>query len=160
MPDEGWERLEPILLEQYPPATTGRPRSDLRRAINGIIFRLRTGCQWNKLPKIFGDDSTVHRWFQRFVEDNVLKEFWAVLLDECDDLGKVRWKWQSADGCLGKARFGGGENGSEPHRPGEVRDEEESAGRREGRSSRGDDSGSQRARREALHGWRYPRAGF
>ena len=27
--------------------------------LNGILFRLRNGCQWNQLPKQFGDDSTV-----------------------------------------------------------------------------------------------------
>jgi hypothetical protein len=30
-----------------------------------------------------------------------------VLVAECDDLGGVEWKWQAADGILGKARFGG-----------------------------------------------------
>ena len=45
IPDEAWERLEPILLQRYPPKSTGRKRIDWRKAINGIIFRLRTGCQ-------------------------------------------------------------------------------------------------------------------
>lgn len=114
IPDEAWERLEPILLEHYPPAGTGRPRADWRKVVNGIIFRMRTGCQWNRLPKIFGDDSTVHRWFQRWSEDNIFKELWADLLLECDELGGIDWKWQSADGCLGKARFPGEKRAATP----------------------------------------------
>ena len=44
---------------RYPPKPKGHRRVDLRRVLNGILFRLRTGCQWNQLPKQFGDDSTV-----------------------------------------------------------------------------------------------------
>ena len=107
MPDAAWERLEPILLERYPPKPVGRPRADWRKALNGIIFRMRSGCQWNHIPKIFGDDSTAHRWFQRWSADGVFEDLWAALLLECDELDGVDWAWQAADGCLGKARFGG-----------------------------------------------------
>ena len=64
-PDELWERIEPIILEEDPPKARGRKRSDPRQMLNGIIFRLRSGCQWNRLPKELGDDSTIHRTFQR-----------------------------------------------------------------------------------------------
>jgi transposase len=107
VPDELWERLEPVLLERYPPARTGRPRADLRRVCDGIIYRLRTGCQWNQLPREFGDDSTVHRWFQRFVADGAFEALWARLASECEALGDLDWSWQAADGMMGKARMGG-----------------------------------------------------
>ena len=114
VPDELWERFEPILAKHYPPAPTGRPRADLRRVVNGVIFRMRSGCQWNRLPQRFGDDATCHRWFQRFVADGVLAELWALLLSECEELGAVDWRWQAADGMMGKARFGGGKRGPIP----------------------------------------------
>jgi putative transposase len=107
VPDELWKRFEGILLEQYPLAATGRPRADLRWVLNGVIFRMRSGCQWNRLPERYGDDATVHRWFQRWVTDGVLEKLWALLLGECEELGAVDWRWQAADGCMGKARFGG-----------------------------------------------------
>ena len=107
VPDALWERIEPLIREAYPPKPTGRPRADLRRVIDGIIFRLRSGCQWNKLPQCFGDDSTVHRWFQRWCQDGFFEQLWAVLLAECEELGGVDWEWQSADAAMGKARFGG-----------------------------------------------------
>ena len=114
VPDELWERLEPILASRYPAAPTGRPQADLRRVVNGVIFRLRTGCQWNQLPRIFGDDSTVHRWFQRFAQDGVLEQLWAILVSECEQLGAVDWRWQAADGAIGKARLGGEKRGRIP----------------------------------------------
>ena len=107
IPDGAWDRLECILNERYPRKSMGRPRADFRKVLNGIIYRLRSGVQWNHLPREFGDDSTVHRWFQRWAEDGVFEELWVVLLLECDELRGVAWKWPAADGCLGKARFGG-----------------------------------------------------
>ena len=77
VPDELWERIEPIILEEDPPKARGRKRSDPRQMLNGIIFRLRSGCQWNRLPKELGDDSTIHRTFQRWVGTGVLHRMWG-----------------------------------------------------------------------------------
>lgn len=105
--DELWEQIEVILLEQDPPKRRGRRRANLRAVLNGVIFRMRSGCQWNRLPKEFGDDSTIHRTFQRWVERGVFRRVWALLVDRCAALGGVEWAWQSADAALGKARLGG-----------------------------------------------------
>src|SRR5437660_2208621 len=100
--DELWAIVLPILLAACPPAKNpGRPREDWRRCLNGIIFRMRTGCQWNRLPKEFGDDSTVHRWFQRWNRNGVMERIWAELVTECEELEGVNWEWQSADGSMG-----------------------------------------------------------
>lgn len=104
---ELWEKIDPILAEHDPPKRTGRPRADRRAVLDAIIFRLRTGCQWNRIPKEFPDDSTVHMAFQRWVELGVLEWIWAALIEECEELGGVNWEWQAADGAMGKARFGG-----------------------------------------------------
>jgi transposase len=92
----------------------GHRRVDLRRVLNGIIFRLRTGCQWNQLPKQFGDDSTVHRHFQRWCELAIFERLWTVLVQACDELGGVDWQWQAADTAMGKARMGGDLVGRNP----------------------------------------------
>ena len=110
LPDELWAEVEPILLEDAPPPPKehgGRDRIDWRAALNGIIFRLRSGCQWNRLPKEYPDDSTVHRRFQRWVEAGVFARLWAVLVERCEDLGGVEWEWQAADAAPGKAPKGG-----------------------------------------------------
>jgi putative transposase len=115
--DELWARIEPILLEDAPPpppAKGGRKRTDWRRAFNGIIFRMRTGCQWNQLPKRFGDDSSVHRWFQRWNQNGVMEKVWAAMVSGCEKLDGVHWEWQSGDGAMGKARFGGDKVGPNP----------------------------------------------
>jgi transposase len=105
--DELWETVQQILDEMDPPAATGRPRTGQREAFNGIIFRVRSGCQWNQLPEEFGDDSSVHRTMQRWIKRGVFERLWAVLIENCEELGGVDWQWQSADAAMCKARFGG-----------------------------------------------------
>jgi putative transposase len=68
---------------------------------------MRSGVQWNQLPEQFGDDSSVHRTMQRWIAKGVFDRIWAVLIENCQELGGVNWEWQSADGAMGKARFGG-----------------------------------------------------
>ena len=105
--DELWEIIQEILDELDPPAATGRPRTGQREALNGIIYQMRSGVQWNQLPKQFGDDSSVHRTMQRWMAKGVFERIWAVLVENCEELGGVDFEWQSADGAMGKARFGG-----------------------------------------------------
>jgi len=107
VPDDLWERIEPIIAECDPPKRTGRKRIDARATLDAIIYRLRTGCQWNRLPKEFPDDSSVHRTFQRWIEKGLLDKIWAAVQGDCEELGLVDWQWQAADTSLGKARFGG-----------------------------------------------------
>ncbi len=121
VPDELGAEIRHVLDEADPPSRRGRPRVDARRALNGIIFRLRSSCQWNRLPKEFGDDSSVHRTFQRWLEKGVFVKVWALLVERCDELGGVAWEWQAADGSMGKARFGGAMSAPTPRtgaRPG------------------------------------------
>jgi len=105
--DELWNIIQSILDEWDPPSWTGRRRIDQRAALNGIIYQMRSGCQWNHLPVQFGDDASVHRTFQRWVKKGVLERIWAKLVEDCEELGGVNWLWQSVDGAMGKARFGG-----------------------------------------------------
>ena len=107
VPDELWRRIEILLEEQDPPKHTGRKRSDLRRIMDGIIFRLRTSCQWNHIPSVYGNNRTIHRWFQHWCTTGVFEKIWALMVDECKELKAVQWEWQAADTAMGKARFGG-----------------------------------------------------
>ncbi len=63
--DELWKIVQEILVELDPPAPTERPRTGQREALNGIFHQIRTGCQWNELPKKFGGDSSVYCTMRR-----------------------------------------------------------------------------------------------
>jgi putative transposase len=103
------------LIDEFdPPQSRGRKPIDPRPILDAIIFRLRSGCQWNYLPKEFPDDSTVHRRFQRWRALGLFDRLWATLIEHCDALGAVQWEWQAADGAMGKARMGGDQIGPNP----------------------------------------------
>ena len=105
--DALWAKVTEVLEECDPPARFGPARIDQRKALDGIIYRMRSGVQWNQLPRQFGDDSSVHRTMQRWIAKGVFERLWAVLIENCEELGAVDWEWQSADGAMSKARFGG-----------------------------------------------------
>jgi transposase len=125
--DELWAQIAPVVAEVDPPKPIGRPRTDPRAALNAILFRLRSGCQWNQLPERFPDDSSAHRTFQRWVRLGLFERLWAVLVAQCDELSGVNWEWQAADGAMGKARLGG-PDWAQPDRPRQMRGETQRAG--------------------------------
>jgi hypothetical protein len=43
VPDDLWETMQRVLAVYDPPPVMGRPRIDQRRALDGIIYRARTG---------------------------------------------------------------------------------------------------------------------
>jgi transposase len=105
--DTLWGKVKTVLTEFDPPARFGPDRIDQRKALDGVIYRMRSGIQWNQLPREFGDDASVHRTFQRWVKRNVIGRLWALLVEDCQELSGVDWQWQSFDCALGKARHGG-----------------------------------------------------
>lgn len=119
--DALWQRVERVLAEYDPPANYGPDRTDQRAAFDGVIYRLRTGVQWNQLPVCYGDDSSVHRTLQRRVRRGAMPRLWAELVEDCADLGGVGWQWQSADRARRARPGAGGSSRSEPDRPGEER---------------------------------------
>lgn len=126
--DDLWLRVLPALEEFWPKKPTGRRHANWRKALNGIIFRMRSGLRWDQLPRRFGPKSTVHDWFQRWCQGGVMKRIWEELVKECDDLKGVARDWQAADGCLGKARFGGEKGREKPHGSRQEGHQEERAG--------------------------------
>jgi len=64
--DAEWAVIAPYLP---PPRRLGRPREvDLRAVLDGILFVLRSGCQWRMLPKDCPARSTVQRYFYQWRE--------------------------------------------------------------------------------------------
>lgn len=65
--DEEWQSIAPHL----PPAKRlGRPRgTELRAAVNAMLYVLTTGCQWRFLPKEFPPYTTVQRFFYGWRDD-------------------------------------------------------------------------------------------
>ena len=58
LPGDLWNEVKNIFPAEKPVETIGRPVVPFRRVLDGILYMLRTGCQWKMLPKEYGSGST------------------------------------------------------------------------------------------------------
>ena len=142
-----WTRMK-ILIPVRPRTTAkgGRPPNTHIKAIaDGIFYKMRTGCQWNAIPRVFGASSTIHDYFQRWVRMGVFERVWELALTEYDDLVGVAWRHQSMDSSTVKSPLGGKKNGSQSNGSRQAGLQAVGPRRRQGRPSLVRDQRSQQA---------------
>ena len=81
--DEEWVRIQPLLPPQRS-GKRGRPYSDHRKVINGILWIDRTGAPWRDLPERYGPFSTCHDRQMRWQEEGVWGRVLAQLIAQED----------------------------------------------------------------------------
>jgi len=116
IPDALRERIEPLLPPRpLHPLGCHNPRVPDRRAMDGIFFVLRTGCQWNALNATgICSSSSAHRRFQEWTAAGVFVTLWAMGLQEYDATKGLDWSWMAMDGAMTKAPPGGEWVGKNP----------------------------------------------
>jgi transposase len=107
IPDGLWDEFKKILPREKPPKTVGRPIVIYRNVLDGILYVLRTGCQWKMLPKEYGSGSTCHRRFQEWNKLDIFNKMWIKLLKMYDKEVGINWTWQSIDSISIKSPLGG-----------------------------------------------------
>ena len=112
--DALWARVVPLIPPPPSHAKGGRPRLSDRDAFTAMVYVLRTGIQWNALPRDLGASSTVHDRFQAWEAAGLFRTLWQAGLADYDDLVGIDWQWQAADGAMTKAPFGGAATGPNP----------------------------------------------
>ena len=109
--DALWAQLKPLLPVYQPPVHPlgcHRRRIEDRVVMEGIVFVLRTGCQWNALTTTgICSSSTAHRRFLEWVEAGVFERFWQAGVLKYDELKGIDWSWLSMDGAMTKAPLAG-----------------------------------------------------
>lgn len=91
IPGRLWDEFKKVLPIEKPPKTVGRPIVPFRKVLDGIIYVLRTGCQWKMLPKEYGSGSTCHRRFQEWNKLDIFKKTWTKLLEIYDKEIGINW---------------------------------------------------------------------
>lgn len=82
-----WTLLLPLLpTRKWRAGGPGRPPCDLRRVLNGILYLLKTGCQWRMLPRGFGKWNTIYSYFTRWRQAGV----WVQLMEALRHLERRR----------------------------------------------------------------------
>jgi len=110
----------------------GRKSMKPRKVFEGIVYVLRTGCQWKALPKEqFGSASSIHKYFLEWKCQGVFVRLWRKGLAEYDDMEGISWAWQSIDGAMVKAPLAQETVGPNPTDRGKKWDKAQLARRRE-----------------------------
>lgn len=109
IPDRLWVRIEPLLPPRKEhPLGCHNPRVPDRNALNGILFVLRTGCQWNALNATgICSCASAYRRFREWEAAGVFEMFWREGLMQYDEIQGVDWSWLSMDGAMTKAPVAG-----------------------------------------------------
>lgn len=90
--DEHWSKLREILLHK-----AIYNKRDLRMTVEGMLYRMRTGCPWRDLPKEFGNWNKVYKRFNAWSAAGKWFKVFKMLVAEPD------MEWVFIDGSYAKA---------------------------------------------------------
>jgi transposase len=108
LPDEVWERVKLCIpARRWEKHKGGRPPVPDRIVLSGILYRARTGCQWDALPSEFGSGSTCFRRFKQWQRAGVFKMLHLEMLLYYDEQVGIDWAWAALDSVSVKAPKGG-----------------------------------------------------
>ena len=147
--DEFWALVEPLVPtslrdndKEYKrkPGGGTKPKYSNRVYFSAIVYILRTGIQWNAIPreKFEGlGSSALHDKFQKWAKAGFFVELWRRGLVEYDELKGIAWEWQSADATNIEAPLAMESVGPNPTDRGKKWHKKKSAGGRQWRPARG-----------------------
>lgn len=99
--DQQWEMIADLFP---PPAKTGRPPTDRRQVVDGILWILQSGAPWRDLPE---DDfcpwETVYGLFNAWNADGTLDEILRRLQMNFIEAGAIDNKLWCVDGTIVRA---------------------------------------------------------
>jgi hypothetical protein len=67
-----WNEISQVLPKKE--SRIGRPLSDTRRALSGVLYIIITGAQWHKLPDYYGRPTTVHGRFRAWIKNGAFEQ--------------------------------------------------------------------------------------
>jgi transposase len=152
--DRLWAIIEPLLPP--PPKRrkryAGRKRKDYRGALNGILFVLKTGIQWEDLPQElgWGCGMTCWRRLRDWQRAGAWKRLHHVLLEHLHQADRIDWERIAVDSSHVRSVGAGGKKRPKSRRSQPSREQAPRRHRRQwdsvGRSPHaGEHSGRQRA---------------
>lgn len=84
--DQNWERIREHFPEENIPAgrAVRKPISS-RKILEAVLWILNTGAQWRMLPQCYPNYKTVHRRFQSWCRNEVLRDVMTDLANTLRD---------------------------------------------------------------------------
>ena len=102
--DEQWQRMKQMLPK---PSATGRPRTDDREIINGILYVMWTGCRWEDMPHdIAASSKTCNRRLLEYQRTGVWQRIIDSLMKEAYGKGMINFNNCYHDASVVKSKRG------------------------------------------------------
>lgn len=102
--DETWALLEPLFPKWK---GVGRPIMDMRRTVEGIAWRFRTGSPWRDVPERFGNWNSIYGWFADWCKDGTWQRVLAAVQGRAQTGGDLDWT-VSVDSTITRVHQHGG----------------------------------------------------
>ncbi len=110
--DEQWERIRDHFPEEnIADGRPGRKPTPTRCVLEAVLWILNTGAQWHMLPQSYPNYKTVHRRFQTWCRDEVLRRVLTDVANELRDSGALNEEECFIDATFVMAKGGGPEIG-------------------------------------------------
>lgn len=79
---------------------SGKKRCSIENAVAGILYYIKSGCQWRMLPSIFGNWRTVYGWYSRIHQLKIFEKLWKLILNFAVSAKKINLNRLLIDGSL------------------------------------------------------------
>ena len=110
--DEDWNRIRHHFPEEsIPPGRAGRKPIPARKILDAVLWIMNTGAQWHWLPQCYPNYKTVHRRFQKWCEDDTLRDVMVDLANALRDQDTLDESECFIDATFSPAKGGGEEIG-------------------------------------------------
>jgi len=86
--DESWAVLEPLFPVWK---GNGRPIVDMRRTVEGVAWRFRTGAPWRDVPERFGNWNSIYGRFSAWSKDGTWSRVLATVQANSQRRGDLDW---------------------------------------------------------------------
>ena len=108
--DEQWERIRNHFPEEHiADGRPGRKPIPTRRVLEAVLWLLNTGAQWHMLPQSYPNYKTVHRRFQAWCRDEILRRLLTDVANELRDRWPAPGSEDTELGVLMEPEVGHGE---------------------------------------------------
>jgi transposase len=110
--DDQWERIRIHFPEEFIAADRpGRKPIAARRVLEAALWILNTGAQWHMLPQSYPNYKTVHRRFQQWCHNDILRDVLTDLANKLRDENGIDESECYIDATFASAKGGGAEVG-------------------------------------------------
>jgi len=86
--DEQWTVLAPLFPA---PKGRGRPPMDMRKTVEGIAWRFRTGAPWRDIPERFGQWNSIYQRLSGWSRDGTWDKLLATVQGASSAKAEVEW---------------------------------------------------------------------